>query len=83
MADSKDGSVGNTPVVEPVVEPIDLDVLFECGSLWAVLELVGHQCGQRGVEGVIWVNVALTKLNDIGVKTVWDFVSTVLTVKSR
>jgi hypothetical protein len=81
--DSEDGSMGNEPVVEPVVEPIDLDVLFERGASRAVLELVGHQRGQRDAEGVIWVNVVLAKLNDIGVKTVWNFVSTVLTVNSR
>jgi hypothetical protein len=68
MADSEDGSVGNEPVVElvaepPVIEPVDLDTLFEHGTLRAVLELVGHQRGQRGVEDVILVNVVLAKLN--------------------
>jgi hypothetical protein len=84
MVDSEDGSVGNEPVMEPVAEPVielvDLDTLFEHGALQAVLELVGHQRGQRIVEGVIWVNVVLAKVNDIGVKTVRDFVSTVMMV---
>jgi hypothetical protein len=32
---------------------------------------------------VIWVDVVVAKLNNIGVKTVQDFVSMVLTVNSR
>jgi hypothetical protein len=83
MSDSQDEGVDNKPVAEPVAEPIDLDTLFEHGAARAVLELVEHQRGQRGVEGVIWVNVVSSKLNNIGVKTVQDFVSTVMTVNSR
>jgi hypothetical protein len=87
MADFEDGSGGNEPVLEPVaepvIEPIDLDTLFKCGALRVVLELVGHQHGQRGAEGVIWVDVVLAKLNDISMKTVWDFISMVLMVNNR
>jgi hypothetical protein len=49
-----DLNVEEEPVVaEQVMDPIDLDVLFEHGALRVVLELVGHQHGQRVVKGVL------------------------------
>jgi hypothetical protein len=83
-ANKLDLNVEEEPVVaEQVMDPIDLDALFEHGALRVVLELVGHQHGQRVVKGVLWLNAVLEKLNDMGMKTVWDFVSSVLMVNSR
>jgi uncharacterized protein with GYD domain len=59
-----------------------LDAMFERGALRAVLELVGHGRGYRGIEGVTWVDVVLSKFNEVGVKTVKDFVNSVMTMNN-
>jgi hypothetical protein len=86
MTDSEGGARSDESVVPdgvPVLRAGKLDEVYRRGALRAVIELVGALRGQSGVEGVIWVDAVLLKLNDIGVKSVRDFISSVLTVNSR
>jgi hypothetical protein len=86
MTDSEGGALSDESVVPdgvPVLRAGELDEVYRRGALRAVIELVGALRGQSGVEGVIWVDAVLLKLNDIGVKSVRDFISSVLTVNSR
>jgi hypothetical protein len=74
----------NEPIVDkPIVDAVEMEVVFECGELGAMLEVVADKLGMTGIPGERWIDAVLVKLNDVGVETVKDFMIGVLTVNRR
>jgi hypothetical protein len=67
----------------PMAEAIDVTMLFEGGELYALIEMMADKTGQTGDVGEAAVRVIWEKLRDIGVETVQDYVSLVLSVNRR
>jgi hypothetical protein len=67
----------------PVIDAIDITMLFESGELYAMVEMMADRTGQTDDVGAAWVRVIWEKLRDIGVETVRDYVSSVLSVNRR
>jgi hypothetical protein len=67
----------------PVVEAIDITMLFEGGESYAMVEMMAERTGQTDAVGEAWVRVIWQKLRDIGIESVRDYVSSVLSVNER
>jgi hypothetical protein len=82
MADSElNEPVEDVP--QAVARPIDLAEEVANNPLGALLEMVAHKKGLRGVASDEWCNAVQKKLRSIGVKTVREFVGSVLSVNRR